>query len=156
MLEVAAGVAGKAVPRLVARYPFLTGEDPESLPGLGELRSIVRDGGALVATADMVHHGAGYGTPREQQLSRDVPETVATARAWIEQGLERLAAKDFAGFLEHSEAVRSDFRDTGPVVAALLNRQFRARIVDLTLVDYADVLATPQPTWVAAALVIVH
>jgi hypothetical protein len=60
------------------------------------------------------------------------------------------------GFLTQAEAVRSDFRDSGPVLAALLDRAFTARIVDLTLVDYADVLATPQPTSVAAALAVLY
>jgi hypothetical protein len=100
----------------------------------------------------MVHHGAGYGTPIEQQLGREAPGTLAAARAWIEEGLGHLARRDFAGFIDHSNAVRSDFRDGGPVVAALLEGPIEGVVEDLVLVDYAEVLEAAQPTWVAAAL----
>jgi hypothetical protein len=52
-------------------------------------------------------------------------------------------------------ACRSDFRDTGPALAALLRRRGRPSfsIHDLCPVDYHDVLAAPTPTWVAAALI---
>jgi hypothetical protein len=51
--------------------------------------------------------------------------------------------------------VRSDFRDAGPVFAALAAARgaTAATIRALRLVDYADALGAEQPTWVAGALV---
>src|SRR2546430_358523 len=47
--------------RVLARYPFLAGEHPEDLPGLEELLNMAQDA-VVVATADLLHHGRGYGT----------------------------------------------------------------------------------------------
>jgi hypothetical protein len=64
-----------------------------------------------------------------------------------------LDAGDFAGHHALATAVRSDFRDAGPVFATLTKGRFPRQIDALRLVDYADVLAAEQPTWVAAAVV---
>ena len=53
----------------------------------------------------------------------------------------------------------SDFRDVGPVLAALLAPQgepLHADVLDLELVSYADVFDVPEPTWVGAALCAIH
>ena len=137
---------------MIARYPFLAGSDPHDLPGLDELRSLCDAGAALVATTDPVHHGVGYGTPPDQCLRRQDPKTVTTARQWISEAFGQLSRHDFRQFLENAMRVRSDFRDVGPVLAALLGRGFGSEIVDLTLVDYCDVLERDGPIWVAGAL----
>jgi hypothetical protein len=162
LLEVAARMAGRRSPALVARFPSLSGTEPWSLPGFDELRRIVREGAALVATADMVHHGAGYGTPPDRRLPREDPATRDAARRWIDAGLTRLVSGDFAGFLDNAHEVQSDFRDGGLVLAALLGAsdtaadaggpRRAAQVEDLVLVNYADVLDVAEPTWVAAAL----
>ena len=156
LLAIAAELAGKPMPRLIARYPFLTGDDPNSLPGFEELHKLLDDGAALVATADLIHHGVGYGTPKAERLSRTDTATFATVRYWIEEQFELLSFGDYAGLLAKAEAVRSDFRDGGPVAAALVAGHRDAvpsfSIDDLTLVDYADVLQEADPTWVAAAI----
>jgi len=152
MLETAARRAGKRMPKLIARYPFLTGEDPESLPGFDEAAALISGGAAMVATADIVHHGAGYGTPVEMRLARENPGTKEWARYEIEAQLSALARKDFSGFLSHCKIARSDFRDAGPVLAALLPSATQSSILDVTLVNYSDVLDAEEPTWVAAAL----
>src|SRR5581483_2567092 len=95
-------------------------EAPATLPGFEELVALVEGGAALVATADPIHHGAGYDTPRAEWRRRE--DAHAWARASIETGLALLAARDFAGFLRHAREARSDFRDPGPVLAALLAR----------------------------------
>ena len=109
-----------------------------------------------MATADPIHHGVGYGTPSAELRPREEPSTVAWARTDVQAGLDRLAAQDFAGFLAHAAEARSDFRDPGPVLAHLLGQDLRAAVHDLRLVDYADVLAAPAPTWVAGALATLH
>jgi hypothetical protein len=152
LLDVAAKRANKRAPKLIERYPFMSGIDPTSLEAFEELRQIVNDGAALVATADMVHHGAGYDTPMEKQLAINSSEACDSARTQIAQQLWHLAEHDFTKFELACTSARSDFRDAGPVVAALLGEPLSTRIHELTLVDYAQTLEAPQPTWVAAAL----
>lgn len=152
LLDLAADITGKRVPNLIARYPFMGGGDPESLSGLDELRRILGEGAALVATADMIHHGTGYGTALDKQLEIASNTACEYARTQIAQQLWHLAEHDFAKFELVCSEAKSDFRDAGPVVAALLGEPLSTRIHELTLVDYAQALEAPQPTWVAAAL----
>lgn len=155
LLELAARREGRKPPRLLARFPFLVGETPRDLEGFEELRDLVASGAALVATADPIHHGAGYGTPAGERLDPGEPATRELARQSVARGLELLAAGDHAGFLEHAARERSDFRDPGPVLAELLRERggFRSTVEGLALVDYAAVLGAEAPTWVAGALV---
>lgn len=150
LLPIAARVEGRPAPRLVQRYPFLVGETVADLPGLGELERLVAEGAALVATGDLIHHGAGYGTPLAEQRAREDPRTVEWARACVVEGLALLAAP--TAFLARCVQDRSDFRDVGPVMAHLLGGVTSCELRDLVLVDYADVLRADEPTWVAAAL----
>ena len=59
------GITG---PELVVRYPYLTGGQPQIMPGMKELQDIVGDA-VVVATADLFHHGIGYGEPPETALT---------------------------------------------------------------------------------------
>jgi hypothetical protein len=154
LVEAAAAREGKKPPRVVARYPFLVGEQPGDLPGADELRALVDRGAALVATADPIHHGAGYGAREEDRLPREDPQTLEFARWTIERGFRLLASRDFGAFLRHAVEVRSDFRDTGPLMAWLIDpaRPLEVDIHDLVLVDYAKALDAAPPTWVAASL----
>jgi hypothetical protein len=154
LVELAAKRAGKKAPRVVARYPFLVGDQPGDLPGAGELRAWLDRGVPLVATADPIHHGAGYGAREEDRLPREDPQTLEFARWTIERGFRALAAHDFGAFSRHAAEVRSDFRDTGPLMTWLIDprRPLEVEILDLMLVDYSKALDAPPPTWVAAAL----
>jgi len=129
-------------PRLSARYPFLAGEHPEDLPGLQDLP---RDA-VLVGTADPIHHGVGYGTTVVRDESS--PDTIADARARIEEQLVALARGAFGDFARLCSRDLSDFRDVGPVLA-LLRPGAAWTLEDLALVDYSDVLSSARPTWVA-------
>ncbi len=158
LLRVCASVEEKPAPRLVARFPFLAGEKPEDMEGIEELFSLRARGAALVATADPIHHGAGYGTPLAEQRPRS--ESLGFARASIEEGLALLARRDYGAFLEQCKKARSDFRDAGVVVAALLSREgeLEASVLDLDLADYSETLRAPDPggtdeSWVAGALI---
>jgi hypothetical protein len=152
LLECAARRAGRPAPRVIERYPFLVGERPGDLPGLDELARLLEGGAALVATADPIHHGAGYGTPAAEQLPREPVQTLEHARSCVQEGLELLAKHSYREFLEHAQRAKSDFRDAGPALAELLGPGFRVQLADLTLVDYCDVFGAPAPTWVAGAL----
>ena len=154
LVALAAKREGRVAPRILERYPFLVGESPEELPGMAELHRRVERGAALVATADPIHHGAGYGAREEDRMSREDPQTLEFAQWTIERGFQMLADRDYGGFIRHGSEVRSDFRDTGPIMASLIDRHRRlaVTILDLMLVDYSEALEAPAPTWVAGAL----
>ena len=152
LLEAAARRDGRPAPRVVRRFPFLTGPTPADLPGVEELAALVAGGAALVATTDPIHHGIGYGMPPEETWPLTAASTATLARAAVEEGFHRLAARDYAAFLDHAATLRSDFRDVGPVLAHLLPAATHFAIHELRLVDYAEALAAEPPTWVAAAL----
>jgi hypothetical protein len=154
LLELAARRVGRKAPRVLARYPFLVGERPEDVPGVDDLRARFERGAALVATADPIHHGAGYGAREEDRLPREDPQTLEFARWTLERGFRLLAGREFGAFLRHGVEVRSDFRDTGPVMAWLVDptKDLGVEILELLLVDYSDALQAPAPTWVAATL----
>ena len=154
LLAAAARREGRPPLRVVRRFPFLTGENPADLPGLDELRALraAPEGVFLAATADPVHHGVGYGPPAAELRSLDEPATLAWTMAGVREGFQRLAARDFPAFLDHAAGAKSDFRDPGPVMVHLLGEGLCVNVHGLRLVDYADVLAAPAPTWVAGAL----
>lgn len=154
LLDRAARASGRKPPRLHARFPFLVGDDPESLPGIEELAAMRDRGCALVATADPIHHGAGYGTPAGQRRAEGDAATLEWARATIGRQHALLSARDYTGFQREAATCRCDFRDAGPVLAWLLAARgpFALEVKDLSLVDYAGTLGAEAPTWVAAAL----
>jgi len=158
LIELAARRAGRKAPELVLRYPFLVGDEPASLPGIDALLELTSSGCVLVGTTDPLHHGLGYGT--EAAFARDAaaPETVAWARDAIAAQTRALEGGDYAAFQQLARAHRSDFRDTGPVLAHLLRARGALSFEQhaLTLVDYSDVLEAPPPTWVAAAMLSAH
>jgi len=152
LLDVAARLERRRPPRVVARFPFFAGDTPHDLRGVDELRAIAKDA-ALVATTDPLHHGAGYGTPPE---ARRAIGDVAYARARIEEGFALLARRAYTEFAQHAAATRSDFRDVGPTLAAILDGPIAFDVHAIELVDYATTLGAPAHTWVAAALATLH
>lgn len=151
LLALGAAATGRSV-EVVRRYPFLVGDDPSTLPGLDDLVETLADGAALVVTTDPIHHGVGYATPPDECRPADDPATVAAARAAIVEQFDALSEGRFADFVASTETHRSDFRDTGPTMAALVGPGFETTLHALELVDYADALAAPRPSWVAGAL----
>ncbi len=170
LLRLAAQREGRSAPRVLARFPFLVGDDPASLPGIEDLAALAARM-PVVATTDPIHHGAGYGTPEGERLFERDESTWAWARDCIAKQFALLAQGRFADFAALANAVRSDFRDNGPVLACLPRRAGTpagdrpagrecprangtpAELLELHLVDYAEVLAAESPTWVAAPLV---
>ncbi|KAF0245976.1 MAG: hypothetical protein FD180_1119 [Planctomycetota bacterium] len=152
LLEIAAKRSGRRAPRVVERYPLLSGSGPGSLHGLDDLRPLLARGAALVATTDPVHHGHGYRTPAVRILDDKAPSTPRLVLEGVSRAFESLARREYHDFLRECDEQQSDFRDTGPAMASLLEGAILSRIAELCLVDYSDVLAAPRPTWVAAAL----
>ena len=128
---------------------------PKASAGIDELERLVADDALLVATTDPIHHGHAYGTEPAACLDPDDPATLTSARSAIDGQLAALAAHRFGEFQALTELHRSDFRDTGPVTALLVGRGFDPAVHDLSLVDYAEVLDAPSPSWVAGALITV-
>lgn len=154
LLDTAARREGRRPPRVVCRYPFLVGDSPADLPGIDELTGLVAGGALLVATADPVHHGVGYGTPAENCRQVNDLHTQPFAEETVRTHLGLLTRRDFARFQRHAAEIRSDFRDGGPVTTHLMSAASRleSTLHSLAIVDYADILQAPDPTWVAAAL----
>jgi hypothetical protein len=128
----------------------LAGGKPEILPGIGELKEIVKDA-AVVSTADMFHHGIGYNDLPEASLHAQ-SGGLGLARKRIEEGLKILQAGDYWGYNQHCVLAKSDGRDAGQVVRYLLG-PLQGHVVDLTYADTTKMYGAPAPTWVAAALV---
>ncbi len=153
LLTLAAERQGRPID-VVRRYPFLVGENPASLPGVEGLQEMVDDGALLVATTDPMHHGRAYGMPVPDCLDPLLASTRAVAGDAIGEQLDALSDHRFAEFARLVGRDRSDFRDTGPVMAHLLGSGFDWKICDLDLVDYSVVLDSPGPSWVAGALIV--
>jgi hypothetical protein len=153
LLRAAAAREGRKAPRVLARYPFLVGDDPQSLNGIHELAKLAGRM-PVVATADPLHHGAGYGDPVGRRRAEGDDSTRAWARACIEAQLDLLARGEWTAFARLAAEVRSDFRDAGPVLAHLLRSRgaLRGEVLQLRLVDYAAALGAEAPSWVAGPL----
>ena len=153
LLALESARAGKKPPRVVARYPFLVGDDLARLPGLDDVIRLA-ERMPLVGTTDPMHHGAGYGTPEHARRGEHEETTMAFARFSIQKQLDLVLGAKWTAFQQLTELVRSDFRDVGPVLARALRggAERRGEILELPLVDYAEVLGAEHPTWVAGPL----
>jgi len=139
-------------PQLIERYPYLTGEHPETLPGIQELAEIAKDA-VVISTADHCHHGVGYGDERQNALYFD-ESGIAEIRHRIEAGLTLLDEKQYLAYNRHCfEVTRSDWRDAGPVLHHLLG-PLHSTVIDIIPSDFSTgIYNAPTPTWVAGALV---
>jgi hypothetical protein len=151
--EVATVYYGKKMPRVVERYPWLAGGNPTALPGYAEVAEIAKNA-VVVSTADMFHHGIGYGTPPEQSFAPH-QGGLELAHRTIMAGADMLARGDYAGYNQHCVDAKSDHRDAGQVMRAVLG-PIRPEMVDLIPSDAAALYHAPDPTWVAGALVAWH
>ncbi|MEO6651694.1 MAG: hypothetical protein ABIP17_03450 [Ilumatobacteraceae bacterium] len=152
LLTSAARRIGRSID-IVCRYPFLVGDEPDSLPGFDELERLVSDGAFLIATTDPIHHGHAYGTAADRCLDPDDAATIDLAETMIGEQLDALVDHRFGAFQQLTASHQSDFRDTGPVTASLLGAGFTHEIDDLALVDYSSALEAETPSWVAGALI---
>jgi len=152
LLEAECTRRGVAPPALDLRYPFLAGDAPERLPGFVELAAAAREPGTvIVATGDLCHHGRGYGESAEMALA-PAAGGLALARRSIGEGLDLLARGDHAAYQAHCVRTKSDARDVGQVLRALIG-PFTWELLDLVADDMTEPYQAPAPTWVAGALV---
>lgn len=144
------GLAPDQTPPVFERYPWLAGGHPERLPGIDELARLC-EGAVIVSTEDHYHHGLGYGDePFVARPYEDGGE--ALARRSIAKGLESLGRGDYWGWNQHCVVGKSDARDSGQVYR-YLRGPMNGRILDLACTDAAALYESPDPTWVAGALV---
>lgn len=151
LLQIEAKRRGVKPPRLIERYAFLACGEPESMPGIEELKRISSDS-VVVATGDLVHHGVAYNTPYDQVLEGG-PEGLLFARKSITKGLSFLGRGDYKAYLKHCLKDKSDFIDCGSVLGYVMGK-FKASILDLKLVDSSYLFEDElSPSWVATALI---
>ncbi len=143
------GLTGSKVPEVVERYPYLAGGKPENLPGIEEIAQVAKDA-VIVSTADMFHHGLGYGDTLENSFDHDA-EGLRKAQAVIEDGMRILGSGDYWGYNQHCVVAKSDHRDAGQVFR-YLRGPMHGTVRDITYTDASELYKQPPPTWVAAAL----
>ncbi|MCB1692663.1 MAG: hypothetical protein KDI19_07845 [Pseudomonadales bacterium] len=136
-------------PLVIERYPYLAGGNPSRLPGIEELARLIEDA-VVVSTADAFHHGIGYGDTPETSFDPDA-DGLAKARARMQEGVDLLAAGNYAGYDRHCVEAKSDARDAGQTFR-YLRGPMRGEILDVTYTDSSELYGEPPPTWVAGAL----
>ena len=151
--EIAADYYGKKMPRVIEVYPWLAGGFPQIMPGFHDVEALARNA-VVISTADMFHHGIGYGDSVEQALYPD-QGGLERARAVISEGAAMLSAGKYAAYNQHCVDARSDHRDAGQVMRALLG-PITPEIIDLIASDAAALYKAADPTWVAGTLVAWH
>ncbi|MFK7801744.1 MAG: hypothetical protein AB8G95_08950 [Anaerolineae bacterium] len=137
-------------PEMIERYPWLAGGKPGELPGIDELARLCEDA-VIVATADPVHHGIGYGTPADEAFEPD-EAGIAMAEGLINEGIELMIKQDYWGYNQHTIKAKSDHRDAGQVMA-YLRKPVSGKILDMSIGDFSETYDSPPPTWVAGPLV---
>lgn len=144
------GISSTARPQVREVYPFLVGEQPQTLPHYDDIAAWAEDA-VVVSTADPFHHGIGYG---DTNATAHAPEAggLDLARASVEHGNRLLAAAQYRDYLQHCVHARNDARDAGPLFRAIRGPQ-QPELLDLVASDMAVIYDAPPPTWVAAALV---
>jgi hypothetical protein len=137
------------LPKLVTRYPNLVSGHPETLPGIDEVAKIASES-IVVATADLCHHGSGYGSTKMVDISE---EGLSFARRNIEELLIYFAKRDYLAYRDCCIRAISDSKDIGQLLQYVLG-PLTPKIHDLRLVDVStQFVGDPAPNWVATALV---
>lgn len=136
--------------RLVERYPYLAGGEPENLPNIDEVSSIAENA-VIVATGDQFHHGIGYGMSPLESMS---PEEggLEAARASMEKGIELIESGDHWGYNQHCVTARSDDRDVAQLYR-FLRGPMTGQLLDIGWSDSTELYDQPPPTWAAGGLI---
>ncbi len=144
------GLSEAKVPKVYERYPYLAGGQPQNMPGIDELASLMEDA-AVVSTADPFHHGIGYGDAPPDVYDHD-EQGLAYAQSVIEDGIRILEKGDYWAYNQHCVQAKSDARDTGQVYR-FLRGPMTGEALDLSYTDSSELYDQPKPTWVAGALI---
>ena len=144
------GLSEAKIPKVYERYPYLAGGQPQNLPGIDELASLMEDA-AVVSTADPFHHGIGYGDAPSDAYDHD-EQGLAYALSMIEDGIRILEKGDYWAYNQHCVQAKSDARDTGQVYR-FLRGPMTGDVLNLSYTDSSELYDQPKPTWVAGALI---
>ncbi|WP_150468202.1 hypothetical protein [Francisella sp. SYW-9] len=152
MLKVVSESIGVEEPTVIERYIHLTGDKPQTLPGIEELKELAKDS-VIVATADHSHHGIAYGTPKEKAYFPD-NKGLKIIKARVQEGLELLDVGDYKQYIKHCYNVTgSDWRDAGIVIRYLLG-PMKSNIIDVIGSDFSELpYKSESPSWALGALV---
>jgi hypothetical protein len=144
---------GKKAPRLIERYPSLVNRQPETLPGMQELKELAKNA-VIIGTEDYCHHGVAYAVPESSALPMD-EAALSFARKHIEDGFSLLQKNKYAEFFDHGMRLDAlgDPTDVTTTIHYLVGSNAQAKILDLKLVDVSELFeGDPSPSWVAATL----
>ncbi len=141
----------KTRPQVQEVYPFLAGDQPQTLPNYEEVARWAEDA-IVVSTADPFHHGIGYG---DTTADARAPENggLELARTSILKSNHLLAEADYTAYLQQCVNARNDARDAGPLFHTLRG-PLQPEILDLVSSDMTTIYVAPPPTWVACGLVV--
>ncbi len=118
------------------------------------LRDVARAGTAIVATGDLVHCGAHYGSPLSAFGCRDAGDAEPVLQREVESALAAALRGDLdLAYRLSVERLRNDQREILPVLAGVVGPGGACRLLHFSLSDYAPILDVPPPCCVASALV---
>jgi len=118
------------------------------------IRRTVDSRTAVVTTGDLVHYGAAYGSVGDVGNSVDPPALERSLRVRVEEMLSRaMTGEDETAYRLSLDELRNDQRELLPVVASYLEARASFELLEFSLSDYARLLSTPPPCFVASALV---
>ncbi|MGH3651020.1 MAG: hypothetical protein ACRDU9_09975, partial [Acidimicrobiia bacterium] len=136
--------------RLVERYPFLAGGNPQDLPNIDEVVGLAENA-VIVATGDQFHHGIAYGTPEDEALHIE-PDGLDAARRSMEAGIELIDAGDYRGYDHHCVIAKSDDRDAAQLYR-FLRGPLRSTLLDIGYSDATELYDQPAPSWAAGGFI---
>jgi predicted class III extradiol MEMO1 family dioxygenase len=118
------------------------------------LRDVARAGTAIVATGDLAHCGAHYGSPLSAFGCRDAGDAEPVLRREVERALAAALSGNLdLAYRLSAERLRNDQREILPVLAGVVGPGGACRLLHFSLSDYAPILDVPPPCCVASALV---
>lgn len=141
-------------PQLIERYPSLSNRNPETLPGIQELKKLSKNA-VIIGTEDYCHHGIAYALPRDSTIPLG-EQALQFARSQIEQGFSFLKQNNYEAFYKHGMQLNAvgDPTDVTSTIHYLVGKNAKPKILDLKLVDVSHLFENdPSPSWVAATLV---
>ena len=144
------GISERHAPKVYERYPYLAAGNPQNMPGIDELARLMEDA-VVVSTADLFHHGIGYGDAVANAFDHD-EGGLAHAKTMIEAGIRILEQGDYWAYNLHCVESKSDARDTGQVYR-YLRGPMQGGVLDISYTDSSELYDQPKPTWVAGALI---
>jgi hypothetical protein len=136
--------------RLIERYPFLAGGEPDELPNIDEVAAIAENA-VIVATGDQFHHGIGYGMTEEESLQ---PEPDGLEAAWLsmEHGISLIDAGDYRAYDQHCVVAKSDDRDAAQLYR-FLRGPLDGELLEIGWSDATDLYDAPEPTWAGGGFI---